>query len=264
MTLPFLNGKMDFGPGLKKFDGKFFSDKIYMIDDYFMNKLDSVEDFHRGSYKMSSETELVAKNFIRKGALLAGYTTGNANSLHDIVYKIKEDIVVVELDENGNDYISYVNVCAPQCWNPTEALGKSISETHQMVPGKLNGSWGNILKACLSKGPYERFQWSIKSTNQLNLHSNLDINSTDFEYTNHNIFIRIETQHITPLIEGKSFLFSILTENKRISTLSGSDLLLLQEAIENMSSEEIKYKRLVEHKSNLLFYIKKVSGQLWI
>jgi len=116
----------------------------------------------------------------------------------------------------------------------------------------------------MSKGPYERFQWSIKNTDQLNLHSNLDINSTDFEYTNHDIFIRIETQHIAPLKEGKSFIFSILTENKRISSMSGDDLSLLRQSIESMTEEEIKYKNLETHKSNLLFYIKKVSGGLWI
>jgi len=261
---PFKNGKMDFGPALKKLEGKFFSEKSFAIDEYFENKMHVVPFLHKGRHNLTSDTEEAAKKFIRKHSWLAGNLTGYTNRLEELMYKLKEDVVIVELDENGNDYISFVDVCAPQHWNPAGSLGKSVSEVHQMVPGKLKHSWSNIVKACMSKGPYERFQWSIKNTDQLNLHSNLEINSTDFEYTNHDIFIRIETQHIAPLIEGKSFLFSILTENKRISSMSGDDLALLRQAIESMTEEEIKYKNLETHKSNLLFYIKKVSGGLWI
>jgi len=262
--LPFINGKMNFGPGLKKLDGKFFSEKPFAIDEYFDNKLCVTPEFHRGRHNLTADTEEAAKQFVRKHSWLAGNLTGYTNRLEELMYKLKEDIVIVELDENGNDYISFVDVCAPQSWSPTAALGKSVSETHQMVPGKLNGSWENILKACLSKGPYERFQWSIKNTNQLNLHPSLGINSTDFEFTNHNFFIRIETQHIAPLIEGKSFIFSILTEHKRLSSMQAEDLMLLKQAIEGLSPDEVRYKDLVEHKSDLCFYIKKVAGGLWI
>ena len=264
---PFKNGKMDFGPALKKLEGKFFSDKFQQYDDYFNNKIRSSSIMCRGRYNLTEATALAAQNFIIKNGCFGYFgpkTDTSQYKLHNLIYKIKEDVVIVELDENGNDYISFVDVCAPQSWSPTASLGKSVSETHQMVPGKLNGSWENILKACLSKGPYERFQWSIKNTDQLNLHPSLGINSTDFEYTNHDIFIRIETQHIAPLIEGKSFIFSILTEHKRLSSMQGEDLMLLKQSIEGMSADEIKYKGLVEHKSDLCFYIKKVAGGLWI
>lgn len=264
---PFKNGKMDFGPALKKLEGKFFSEKLQPYDDYFNNKINASSSMCRGTHNLSEETNAAAKKFIIDHGDF-GYlgldTDKSQYRLYNLIYKLKEDIVIVELDENGNDYISFVDVCAAQNWNPAAALGKSLSEVHQMVPGKLKHSWSNIVKACMSKGPYERFQWSIKNTDQLNLHSNLDINSTDFEYTNHDIFIRIETQHIAPLKEGKSFIFSILTENKRISSMSGDDLSLLRQSIESMTEEEIKYKNLETHKSNLLFYIKKVSGGLWI
>lgn len=264
---PFKNGKMDFGPALKKLEGKFFSEKLQPYDDYFNNKINASSSMCRGTHNLSEEANAAAKKFIIDHGDF-GYLGLDADKsqyrLHNLIYKLKEDIVIVELDENGNDYISFVDVCAPQNWNPAEALGKSLSEVHQMVPGKLKHAWSNIVKACMSKGPYERFQWSIKNTNQLNLHSNLDINSTYFEYTNHDIFIRIETQHITPLKEGKSFLFSILTENKRASSMSTDDLLLIRQAIEGMTEEEFLYKGLLGHKENLLSYIDNVSGVSYI
>ena len=260
---PLKNGKMDFGPALKKLEGKFFSDKIQPYDDYFNNKINSSSIMCRGRYNLTESTALAAQNFIIKNGCFGYFgpkTDTSQYKLHNLIYKIKEDVVIVELDENGNDYISFVDVCAPQCWNPAGAVGKSLSEVHQMVPGKLKHSWSNIVKACVSKGPYERFQWSIKNTDQLNLHSNLDINSTDFEYTNHDIFIRIETQHIAPLVKGKSFIFSILTEFERLSAVSSSRLLLIKEAIENMSHDELQYKGLLDQKENLLSYIDNVSG----
>ena len=258
---------MDFGPGLKKLEGQFFSNKFQQYDDYFNNKIRSSSVMCRGRHNITEDSVHAAQNFIIKNGGF-GYFGPNTDisqyKLHNLIYNIKEDIVIVELDENGNDYVSFVDVCAPQNWNPAAALGKSLSEVHQMVPGKLKHSWSNIVKACMTKGPYERFQWSIKSTNELNLHSNLDINSTDFEYAYHDIFIRIETQHIAPLIKGKSFIFSILTEFERLSTVCSSRVMLIKEAIENMSNEELQYKGLLGHKENLLSYIDNISGVSYI
>ena len=256
MYFPFEGGSMDFKSGMVKLSGSFLDNSVSDIS-YIDNKININDDEHYGEYNLSTDVYGAAVAFLRKSLYMNLGKSAISNNLNELCYKMKEDIVIVECDDVGQDYVSFVNVAAPQNWNPIAVLGKSFTEIHNPVPSEnLRRSSKKIISACLNKGPYKRFQWSIQGSKRLNLHSS--INSV--KNNNNNIegemplYIRLETQHIKGLRKGlgtssvsvNAFMFSILTSFHSLDSLNISQLNGLRLSLEGLTLEEMKYKGLTD------------------
>jgi hypothetical protein len=65
-----------------------------------------------------------------------------------------------------------LHVCFPSHWDPGAHAGSSLSALHAPVPHgeRLQAASENLLKAMISKGPFERWVWSVNTSGRLSQH----------------------------------------------------------------------------------------------
>lgn len=85
-----------------------------------------------------------------------------------IALAVQEDYVVIA-GPPGSDRSELLHVCLPSHWNPGDRRGASFAEFHAPVPhnSRLLAGSRNLLAAMLSKGPFERFVWSLTDDAEL-------------------------------------------------------------------------------------------------
>lgn len=190
------------------------------------------------------------------------YQTNRIEILNQLVLMVEEDIVLVSR-EQGNNYLSYLNVCGPSHWSPNEKIGKSFFDIHVDIPHieKLNSNADKIIDLMVTKGPFVRFIWSFVTDLRINHHPIPPKNYDPLEWKGRSFNteakipfnLRIERQVIYPIPEIDSSLFTI-----GVSFISGEDIKnnphynhQLKSALMSMSKESRIYKG-VDHCFNEL------------
>jgi dimethylamine monooxygenase subunit A len=89
---------------------------------------------------------------------------------------LEPDIVLMAPDDAGNFRLRAGAVCFPSWWDVREKLGLTLEEIHGVVPG-LNASLSPVIGQFLHKlrpgSPFERANWGLAATPELNLHPSL-------------------------------------------------------------------------------------------
>ena len=99
------------------------------------------------------------------------YPTPTYVNLFDaICSQIQEDVCVMQ-----HDRLVSAHVCLPSWWSPREKMMMSMAEMHQNVPGMSTTAYEHIWNACLHKGPYIRYNWTLTSSPVLNQHPSKNI-----------------------------------------------------------------------------------------
>ena len=154
--------------------------------------------------------------------------------------QIQEDVCVMQ-----HDRLASAHVCLPSWWSPREKMMMSMAEMHKDVPGMDETAYDNIWNACLNKGPFIRYNWTLTSSPILNQHPTKNIGK---DFDNGDLFLRVERQVLKGFTEIHSVLFLIRTYVADVKTLEKSQRETLANAIDKMSYEELKYKGLTNHK----------------
>ena len=170
-------------------------------------------------------------------------------SIGDIVFdficlEIQEDVCVMQ-----NDSLVIAHVCFPSWWSPEEKMGMSMGEIHADVPGMDKTRYEQIWNACLHKGPYLRYNWTLTNSPQLNQHPKHNVGK---DFDDPHLFLRVERQVLQGITEVQSVVFLIRTFVADVKTLEKSQREALAHAIDNMSDEELKYKGLTNHKESVI------------
>lgn len=86
--------------------------------------------------------------------------------------QIQEDVAVMSVDDEGNNWLSAIHLCSPSHWAAEDKIGKTFSEIHAPVPGieKMNRASSSLVDAIINKGPYVRFVWGFGTDQRLNHH----------------------------------------------------------------------------------------------
>jgi hypothetical protein len=166
---------------------------------------------------------------------------------------LQEDIALVSVEE-GRDRISYVNVCNPSHWLPTEKVGLSFFEAHLPVPGfeRVNAASGAMVDAMVNRGPFVRFVWGLESDDQLNHHpvapTGCDQERWYGRRFDEGLFVRVERQVLWPLPAVSAALFTIrpIVYPACLVKENGHSWHQLLQAVESMSPAARQYKGLPE------------------
>ena len=166
------------------------------------------------------------------------------NLFDSICSQIQEDVCVMRFDE-----LVSAHVCLPSWWSPAEKMGMGMREIHEDVPGMDKTSYEHIWNACLNKGPYIRYNWSLTDTPVLNQHPSKNIGK---DFDSGDLFLRVERQVLHGLPVVKSVIFLIRTYVGNIDTLTTEQRIVLAKVIDEMNEEELIYKNLIEYKNIII------------
>ncbi|MCC5022669.1 MAG: DUF3445 domain-containing protein [Candidatus Synoicihabitans palmerolidicus] len=139
----------------------------------------------------------------------------------------------------------------PSWWSLPEKVGRTLPETHGIVPG-LNAAIGPVIDRLLNRlkpgTAAERSHWGMAGTQKLNLHPALGWPRLRFGHEVDAIWLRIEHQILASLPRTGAILFGI-----RLETFPLKDVLADKEAklrfhraLTTMPGEMVAYKGLAE------------------
>ena len=158
--------------------------------------------------------------------------------------QIQEDVCIMR-----NDELVANHVCLPSWWCPDERMGMSMREIHDKVPGMDKTAYEHIWNACLHKGPYLRYNWTLTDTPILNQHPSKNIGKN---FDRGSLFLRIERQVLQGFPDVDGVLFLIHTYVGEVRTLEKKQRKTLANVIDNMTDEELEYKGLTDKKKDII------------
>lgn len=123
------------------------------------------------------------------------------------------DFVIMQRHPSGTDPVmAGASLCLPSSWNPSEKMGKSITEIHAAVP-QLNEKIGSNIARFLTHFRtgivYDRWFWGLAATSELNMHPNHQLEKLTDATALEKIFVRYEHQAFIVLPQTESVLFMI-------------------------------------------------------
>lgn len=122
------------------------------------------------------------------------------------------DILLLQPSSGGEFILKAGVVCFPSWWALTEKIGLPLDVIHGTVP-RLNASIGAGISSFLARLKpglaYERSNWGIAATPELNLHPSLGRPRLRPPLDPERTWIRIEDQILSRLPDGESLLFGI-------------------------------------------------------
>ena len=168
-----------------------------------------------------------------------GYPKPIYKNLFDAVCsQIQEDVCVMQ-----HDSLAAVHVCLPSHWKPADRIGQNFATIHGEVPGMGKMKHDKIWSACVNKGPYERFNWTLTDSPILNQHPDKNIGK---DFDSDELYLRIERQVLKGFPKVQGLLFMIRTFVINIEELDKEQKISIINSIEGMNADELIYKGLSE------------------
>jgi len=125
---------------------------------------------------------------------------------------LEPDFLLLAKDPLGEFRLRAGVVCFPSWWALAEKIGLTLDRIHGVVP-ELNPSLGPTIGQFLAKlkpgAPYERSNWGLAATPELNLHPALGRPRLSTPLSLERTFLRIEDQILATLPETGGILFGI-------------------------------------------------------
>lgn len=154
----------------------------------------------------------------------------------------QSDLLVLAGDDDVYRLLGGV-LCFPASWSLKGATGQGLSDIHAPVPffaGGLNRRVGRIFQALRADAPLWRANWLIHQSPDLHLPTRRE--KTTADWSQGDIFLRIERQTLRRLRKSHTVVFGIHTSITPLDLLSNSDLDAMIEAIDGLSEAELAYK----------------------
>ncbi|MFN2455475.1 MAG: DUF3445 domain-containing protein [Pyrinomonadaceae bacterium] len=203
-----------------------------------------------------------------RGSDIASRVPEYASAFDGLCSQVPEDIAVVSLAPEGNDYLTAIHLCSPSHWAAEDKIGKNFTAIHAPVPGieRINRTAPSLVDAMINKGPFVRFAWGITGDTRLNHHPQPPPGLTieqwrgrTFQAKNASspFALRIERQVLHGLPELNAALFAI-----RVYFISGEEIranererALLRAALLSMTPESRAYKGLDENMEDVIAWL---------
>ena len=141
----------------------------------------------------------------------------------------QEDIVIMQIRDDGSHNAESLHVLLPSTWNPREKYQQSFARIHEPVAesSRLIASSDNVMKAMVIKGPYVRFGLSLTTRPELDSHPDhcKPWNSAwldDVDLLASTCIVRIERQTTFPIPDLRRALFTVRIYNTPLIELADS------------------------------------------
>jgi hypothetical protein len=122
------------------------------------------------------------------------------------------DFLLMKPDAEGVFRLYGGCLCFPSHWDLNDKLGQPMAAIHAPVPG-LNETLGRQIDGFLQRikpgTSWERANWGISRTSELNLHPSRKLPRLDTKVTLDEVWFRLEQQSLVSLPASGGILFSI-------------------------------------------------------
>lgn len=159
-----------------------------------------------------AEVEALADDWVGGAGFSAGSVTERLARLGG---RLEPDLVLMARDADGLFRLRAGAVCFPSSWALAEKAGLTLDEIHGVVPGlnpALAPAIGQFLHKLRPGAPFERANWGLAATPELNMHPALGrprLGVLDIAQT----WVRIEYQILAALPQTHGILFGIHIRN---------------------------------------------------
>jgi|AntRauTorckE6833_2_1112554.scaffolds.fasta_scaffold09378_2 hypothetical protein len=167
------------------------------------------------------------------------------------------DFLLMKPDDEGVFRMVGGSLCFPSHWGLEEKMGRSMAEIHAPIPG-LNETLGRQIDGFLHRIKpgisWERFNWGLSRTPELNLHPSRDIPRLDSTVTLDQVWWRLEEQSLIALPKTEGILFGINIVVKPLAEIKAHPAARrgLTRALKTMSEPMAAYKGIAEARERLL------------
>ena len=171
--------------------------------------------------------------------------------------RIEPDIVLMVADASGDFRLRAGVVCFPSSWALAEKFGLTIDEIHGVVPGlnqSLAPAIGQFLHKLRPGAPFERANWGLAATSELNLHPALQRPGLHAPLNPDRTWVRIEDQILAAMPATGGILFAIRVRVVPLTRILADPLLRagLYRALVTMPDPLASYKGLAPVRADLL------------
>ncbi|MCX6881749.1 MAG: DUF3445 domain-containing protein [Verrucomicrobia bacterium] len=179
-------------------------------------------------------------------------------SLLALGQSLEADLILLQMTEHQPVVIAGV-ACFPTGWSLPAKLGRSLLGVHHEVP-ELNEELGSrihrFLSGLKSETSWERANWGLAATSQLNLNPSTFFPRLTAETPLEEIYVRVETQSLTLLPTSAAILFGIRIHlTPLVSLWSHSELRQrIQRAVRTLPPALADYKGLTSIRAKLIEY----------
>jgi len=175
------------------------------------------------------------------------------SALDALASQIQEDVAVLSVDGQGQEWACALHVCYPNHWSVEEKIGQSFAAIHEPVAGmqRVTQRGKALTTAMIHKGPYVRFGWGLSSDTRLNHHpvapagmDPMEWRGRRFDRRRPQLFLRVERQVIWGFPEVSAALFLIRSYHMDVSHTDRQMRGQLARAVDSMTTEQLEYKGL--------------------
>lgn len=179
-------------------------------------------------------------------------SSGYINLLDALVSQIQEDVAIWQLEDDC-DFMSLIHLCAPNHWAAEDKIGKAFSTVHAPVAdmSRMKVRYKPMLHSLTRAATFVRFAWGLATDRRLNHHPHSPEGvkpelwqGRQFDPEHPQLWVRVERQTLSGLLEGKAVFFTIRTYFEKVAELSKVQQTALVRALHSMSAESLKYKGL--------------------
>jgi hypothetical protein len=167
------------------------------------------------------------------------------------------DFLLMKPDDQGVFRLYGGCLCFPSHWDLHEKLGKPLAEIHGPVPG-LNEQLGRQIDGFLKRikpgFSWERVNWGLSRSPELNLHPSRSIARLDEMVTLDEVWWRVEEQSLVALPETGGILFGIRLVIKPFAEVKDDPEAnrRMTRALETMPEPMAEYKGIAQSRRRLL------------
>lgn len=192
-------------------------------------------------------------------ALVAG-TSGSGtllSRLQKLGGELEPDFMLMLRDGAGVFRLRAGVVCFPSSWALTEKMGLTLDEIHGVVPGlnpAMSSTIGQFLGRLKPGIPYERANWGLAATPELNMHPTLRRPRLAPPLDLSRLWVRIEDQILAALPVSGGILFGIRLRLVPVSELLADPQLRagFHRAVSTMEEPLAAYKGIAPMRAELI------------
>ncbi len=201
-----------------------------------------------------AEAESLASEWVGPAAVADGDLTARLAHLGG---RLEPDVVLMARSADGGFRLRAGVVCFPSSWALTEKFDLTLDEIHGVVPGlnpTLAPAIGQFLQKLQPGAPFERANWGLAATPELNLHPSLGRPRLGPALDPARTWVRIEDQILAALPVTRGVLFGIqvrivpLTQMLAVPALRAG----LHRALVTMPAALAAYKGLTPVRTELI------------
>ena len=173
----------------------------------------------------------------------------------------QQDFIVLLTDNRGKEVFQAGVVCFPSSWRPEEKIGLPVYEIHSPVPTlneRLGDQIDKFLRAIKPGIAWERLNWGLSRSPELNQHPECEIPSLKPPYDLNQVWVRREDQVLFRLPKTRALIFGINILNISVAEIAADKdgRNRLRMAISTMPDKIAKYKNIQESRDHLLGLLK--------